>query len=82
MFASVFFVFFVFCLFEGTKVSFLEHTSISKSVSMAKRKHTFKEALELLFTGEEEDALSSTPDSYFSEDEEHFTEGLDPYEDM
>lgn len=84
---SVFFVFCPFlgaykCLFWGTQVSFLEHTSISKSVLIVKRKYTVKEALELLFAGEEEDVLSSALDLYLSDDEEHFIEGLDRYEDM
>ena len=42
-----------------------------------------KKALEVLFTGgdQTEKALSSNPDS-FSEDEDHFAEGIDSYQDM
>ena len=42
-----------------------------------------KKALEVLFAGgdQTEEALSSDPDS-FSEDEDHFAEGIDPYQDM
>ena len=42
-----------------------------------------KKALGVLFAGgdQTEEALSSDPDS-FSEDEDHFAEGIDPYQDM
>ena len=49
---------------------------------MAEKKFSVEEALEVLFAGGDktEEALSSDLDS-FSEDEDHFAEGTDPYQD-
>ncbi|KAM3622688.1 uncharacterized protein V6R79_002036 [Siganus canaliculatus] len=50
---------------------------------MAWKSYTTAEALEMSFASrEEENALSSDADSVLTEDEDHFFEGLDPYQDV
>ena len=62
------------------------HRSVGNFVVMALRKYTVDNILEMIFADQERETndapSSSAPESCFSEDEEEFVQGLDPYQDM